>query len=356
MTENTLSWQDFLVRNGARLDPATQTISGFEPAAATVVPGQVPSAFVTPLTDVGLIAISGEDGASFLHTQLTNDVENLSESDVRLAGYCTPRGRLLATMLMWKSDDVIWLQLPRELLPAIQKRLEMFRMRAKAPINNMSDQYAALGVALPPDSNSLSHWFETLPDAPYEKVESQAGTLLRLPDVQGSARFQLVVPVAQAQDIWPVLTADTPAVGAQFWQLSEVRSGIPQVTLSTQEKFVPQMINYEAVGGVNFKKGCFPGQEIVARSQYLGKLKRRMQYAQVAAPSVLAGMEVFSSADPDQPCGMVVNAAPHPDGQHAECLVEIKMASLDEGSVHLGSASGPQLQFLPLPYALPDPD
>lgn len=359
MTENTLSWQDFLVRHGAQLNPATQAIDGFEPAetsAASVAPRQAPAAFVTPLTDVGLIAVSGEEGASFLHTQLTNDVEHLTESDVRLAGYCTPKGRLLATMLIWKSDEAVWLQLPRELQPAIQKRLEMFRMRAKAPIHDLSDQYAVLGVSLPPDSNALTHWFETVPDAPYAKVESPAGTLLRLPDVQGSVRFQIVVPVAQAQEIWPLLTRDLPAVGAGFWQLSEVRSGIPQVTLATQEKFVPQMINYEAVGGVNFKKGCFPGQEIVARSQYLGKLKRRMQHAQVADASAAAGMEVFSSTDPGQPCGMVVNAAPRPDGQGAECLVEIKMAALDEGSVHLGSASGPQLDFLPLPYALPDPD
>src|SRR5690606_25191471 len=108
-------------------------------------------------------------------SQLTNDVEHLSESDVRLAGYCTPKGRLLATMLMWKSDETIWLQLPRELRPAIQKRLEMFRMRAKAPIHDMSDQFAVLGLSLPPETNALTHWFETLPDAPYQKVESDAG-------------------------------------------------------------------------------------------------------------------------------------------------------------------------------------
>jgi folate-binding protein YgfZ len=125
---------------------------------------------------------------------------------------------------------------------------------------------------------------------------------------------------------------------------------VPQVTAATQEQFVPQMINLELLGGVNFKKGCYPGQEIVARSQYLGKLKRRTALASVDNAAARAGDEVYSAADPDQPCGMVVNAAPNGAGG-ADLLVEMKLAALEE-EVHLGSAAGAPLRFLPMPYPL----
>ncbi|MGZ5780366.1 MAG: CAF17-like 4Fe-4S cluster assembly/insertion protein YgfZ, partial [Burkholderiaceae bacterium] len=130
---------------------------------------------------------------------------------------------------------------------------------------------------------------------------------------------------------------------------------IPQVTQATQEKFVPQMINFEVVGGVNFKKGCYPGQEIVARSQYLGKLKRRMMLATITAQEAMPGMDVFSSEDPEQPCGMIVNAERNSENETA-CLVEIKTATLENSSIHLGVAQGPTLRFQALPYALPDPE
>ncbi|MBC7490424.1 MAG: tRNA-modifying protein YgfZ, partial [Glaciimonas sp.] len=138
------------------------------------------------------------------------------------------------------------------------------------------------------------------------------------------------------------------------WRLGQIAAGIAQITLPTQEQFVPQMINYEVVGGINFKKGCYPGQEIVARSQYLGKLKRRTVLANVAAIDIAAATEVFSSADSLQPCGMIINAERlHQDADTSACLVEIKLAALDNGSVHVGSVDGPRLIFLPLPYMMP---
>jgi folate-binding protein YgfZ len=132
--------------------------------------------------------------------------------------------------------------------------------------------------------------------------------------------------------------------------LSAIHAGVPQVSQPTQEQFVPQMINFELIGGVNFRKGCYPGQEIVARSQYLGKLKRRMALATLDNAAARPGDEVFSSADPDQPCGMIVNAAPNGAGG-ADVLVEIKLAAIDSAVRH-GSAGGTALSFLPLPYAL----
>jgi len=148
----------------------------------------------------------------------------------------------------------------------------------------------------------------------------------------------------------PRLRASLALGGNAAWRLASIHAGVPQITQPTQEQFVPQMVNYELLGGVNFKKGCYPGQEIVARSQYLGKLKRRMVLATLADAAARAGDEVYSVADPDQPSGMIVNAAPNGAGG-ADVLVEIKLAAL-EGDVRHASAGGTKLDFLPLPYPI----
>jgi folate-binding protein YgfZ len=340
-------WRQFLAQHGAQFSASDpDEVTGFSRPMADA------ASWIAPLTDLGLIAAAGADAAHFLHNQLTNDVENLGPGEARLAGYCSPKGRLLASLLIWKNADAIVLQLPRALLPAIRKRLQMFVLRSKVTLSDLSTDKVVLGLSGPAVGAALEPWFPLLPDAPYGKTENAAGTLLRLPDALG-ARYQWIAPLAVAKSAWPALAEMLEPLGAAVWRLSEIEAGMPRITPATQEQFVPQMINFEAIGGVNFKKGCYPGQEIVARSQYLGKLKRRMLPATVDTEEVQAGAEVFSSSDLEQPCGMVVNAESRVPGQ-AECLVEIKTAVLEQGTVHLGAASGPVLRFKPLPYSLPD--
>jgi folate-binding protein YgfZ len=343
------TWLQFLTQNSARFQADGIEVLGFDnagPAHAT------PENFVAPLTELGLIAASGEDAANFLHNQLTNDVEHLGPAEVRLAGYCSPKGRLLASFIMWKSGDDVLLQLPREIQPAVQKRLQMFVLRAKAKLADASDASVALGLGGQPAATVLQTWFPILPPAPYAKVESEAGTLIRVADAFGAPRYLWITTSETAQAAWPELSKAVPPAGSHVWRLGDIHAGIPRITQPTQERFVPQMVNYDLVGGVNFKKGCYPGQEIVARSQYLGKLKRRMMLASTDAQDARAGMEVFSAADPEQPCGMVVNA--EPNGGGSDCLVEIKMAALADGDIHLLSADGPVLRFSALPYPLPE--
>jgi folate-binding protein YgfZ len=352
MNEIADTWLDFLKQQGAHVaDSATQEVHHFGDAVM-IAPDL--TNFVAPLTDLGLISVAGEDAAPFLHNQLTNDVAHLGLAEARLAGYCSPKGRLLATLLMWKSPGAVSLQLPRQIQATVQKRLQMFVLRSKAKLVDDTDSYVILGLAGTAVAAAMQQWFAALPAAPYAKVDSDKGTLIRVSDASGAPRYQWITTIDVARNAWPALARVLRPVGTSVWRLSEIRAGIPHITQATQEKFVPQMVNFEAVGGVNFKKGCYPGQEIVARSQYLGKLKRRMMLASAAAIHIQAGMEIFSSADPEQPCGMVVNAeASSPD--QADCLVEIKTASMEHGTIHLGSAGGPALQFRPLPYALPDP-
>lgn len=352
MTEYTTSWLQFLSEHGARVSEGSlPEVLDF----GIVADGAAPQTdFIAPLTNLGLIAASGEEAAKFLHTQLTNDVEHLGLAEARLAGYCSPKGRLLATFQLWKTGDAILLQLPREIQTAVQKRLQMFVLRAKVKLADVTPDHVLLGLAGPQAAKALKEWFPALPAATHAKVDSDAGTLIRVADAAGSPRYQWITTPAQAQQAWPALSKLLQPVGTHVWRQAEIRAGIPQITLATQEQFVPQMINFEIVGGVNFKKGCYPGQEIVARSQYLGKLKRRTLLASVASLEARAGIEVFSPADPDQPCGMIVNAERRAPDQ-MDCLVELKLAAMETGSIHLGSATGPVLQFAPLPYTLPDP-
>ncbi|MCP1573001.1 folate-binding protein YgfZ [Herbaspirillum rubrisubalbicans] len=350
MTPSPSAWRDFLTQQGAQFDAESNDVLGFGPDAPAP---QSLESFMAPLTGLGLIAATGEEAASFLHGQLTNDVQHLDSNAARLAGYCSPKGRLLATLLIWRDAQTIYLQLPRSLQPAIQKRLQMFIMRAKAKLADAGTEYAVLGLVGPAAANALAEWFPVLPAAPYDKLDNSHGSLIRMADAAGSARYQWIAPVDTLTAAWPKLTQHLKPSASLAWRLADIRAGVPGIVAATQEQFVPQMINFELIGGVNFKKGCYPGQEIVARSQYLGKLKRRTMLATIDSAAAQAGQEVFAAADPGQPCGMVVNAEAL-DDSHALALVEMKLAAADD-TVHLGAADGPALHFHALPYELADP-
>lgn len=339
-------WKQFLSDNGAQF--AEQEIAYFTSSDTFT---EWNTGFVTPLLQLGVIAAEGEEAADFLHKQLSNDVNHLGHDMARLAGYCTPKGRLLSTFLLWRETNQIDLQLPQALLPAILKRLRMFILRTRASLRDASDEAVLLGLGGAQAERVLGTWFSELPASPYTTVANESGILIRVADAFGAARYQWRLAHELAQQIWPQLVQHLAPAPGRIWGLAEIEAGVPQIGLATQEKFVPQMINFELIGGVNFKKGCYPGQEIVARSQYLGKLKRRMHAARITgAPVVRAGDEVFSPEDPDQACGMIVNAERMDDGSFA-CLIEMKVALLNSIVRH-ASIDGPVCEFGALPYAL----
>jgi folate-binding protein YgfZ len=339
MSESISSWPGFLASQGASpAEPGSPDLFTF-PA-----PAQLESGFVCALSHLGVISASGEDAASFLHNQLTNDVLGLDGALAHLAGYCSPKGRLLATMLIWKDGGAIRLALPRELLPAILKRLRMFVLRSKVTLEDSSEQIILTGLAAP----ILA--LPGLPLAPLRQSASEGGAAIRLPDAAGLQRCLWAGAAGPAEQLWQ--RAALQPAPAYLWRWTDIMAGQPQVLDATREQFVPQMINYELIGGVNFRKGCYPGQEVVARSQYLGKLKRRMLLAH-ADTGATAGEEVFSDTDPGQHCGMIVNAERGPDGRFA-CRVEIKMELAGSG-IRLRAADGVPLSFAELPYPLAEP-
>ena len=302
------------------------------------------------LADWGVIRAKGDDAAAFLNGQLTQETLKLDVGVARLAGYCSPKGRLLASFVIWRTAaDEILLACSADLLAPTLKRLSMFVLRAKCKLTDASSEIGLWGVALPGLLNETrGDAAQPLPATPYATAAVAGGTAIRLADAAGATRVLWAAP-ADATPPW------APTASADVWNWLEVQSGVPRIVAGTVEAFVPQMVNLELVGGVNFQKGCYPGQEIVARSQYRGTLKRRMVLAE-GASAALAGAEVFAAADPEQPAGQIVLSAslPHPEGgaRHA-ALIEVKRALAEAGELHLGAADGPVVRLRELPYEIP---
>jgi folate-binding protein YgfZ len=298
------------------------------------------------LADWGLIQAVGDDAARFLHGQLTQDVEHLGPADARLAGYCSAKGRLLATFVAWqRAPGDILLATSADVLPAVLKRLSMFVLRSRCRLSDATGGFLIAGLA----GAAATAWLgPAAPSSPWTKTDAGAAQVVRLPDatLDGAAvpRYLWVAPQGTA-------LPELPELSAAAWAWLEVASGVARVVAATSEQFVPQMVNLELVGGVNFQKGCYPGQEVVARSQYRGTLKRRA-FRVLSEQTLQPGQELFHSSDPGQPAGLVVLAASL-EGRHS-ALVELKIAAAQgPGTLHAGSAEGPLLQVEALPYALP---
>lgn len=302
------------------------------------------------LPELGVISVTGDDAANFLQGQLTNEVVKLGCEQLALNGYCTPKGRLLATFRTWRDEQAIHLMLPRELLPGVLKRLSMFVLRAKVKLVDDSAAWNACAILGPGATAWAERTFGVVPGNPGDCVAVGAARLarlhraLRLPE-----RLLMLLPTTQTDPLHAPL-AELPRVpGGVFWW-SEIDAAVPTVFAATQEKFVPQMINFELVGGVSFSKGCYPGQEVVARSQYRGKLRRRMQRAHSEATPV-AGADLFAAGEAE-PVGNVVMAASGPEGGY-DLLFESTLEKA-EAPLRLQSPDGPAVALRALPYEVVD--
>lgn len=299
------------------------------------------------LSDWGVIRARGADAASFLQGQLTQDMVQMAAFESRPAGYCSPKGRLLASFITCRlADDEFLLLCSADLLAPTLRRLSMFVLRAKCKLEDATAEYRLSGVvgASAPTALGVPQLLAVGRALPLD-----GGLLVRLRDVDTAVRHLWLQPAA-------AVAGTLPPLDEEAWRWLEVRSAVPRIVAATVEQFVPQMVNLELVGGVSFSKGCYPGQEIVARSQYRGTLKRRMLPFDVVGEAV-PGQEVFHAGDPSQPAGMVVNSARSPVAAgHSSVLVEIKLAALDGQAVFLGAPDGPALIATALPYALPSPE
>ncbi len=323
------------------LPAPSSSIQHAEPTA----PDYALPAGAAPLDHLGVIALNGPDAASFIHNQLTNDFLLLDAQHARLAAFCSAKGRMQASFIgLQGQSEQLLLVCSRDLLAATLKRLSMFVLRAKVKLHDASAEYALWGL---------------MGSACMALQDSAVWTAAQ---VDGAHVINLYPAQQTRRQLWIAATNNAPPqaplCSAADWALGEVLSGIATISMPVFEAFVPQMLNYESVGGVNFKKGCYPGQEVVARSQFRGTLKRRAYilrtldtWPQAVDALLAAGQELFSALDAEQSCGTVVQSAYAPDGRWL-CIASLQTQAADAGALHAGSPDGPALQVLALPYPL----
>ena len=313
-----------------------------------------PSGLLTP-QHWGLILAEGPDAGAFLQGQLTNDVLLLPEGQARFAGYCSAKGRLLGSFVVLKiSKEKYLLVCHQDLLQAMVKRLSMFVMRAKLKVSDASALYDIRGLL---GETALLACPALKEAAPWQVSQEGATYFVKLHNALNAGtelhRFVWLGLKGEVSSA-AFLNRVYPNITDEAWQLAEVLSGISMVQTATAEAFVPQMLNYESVDGVSFKKGCYPGQEVVARSQFRGTLKRRAFIVSCTAP-MLVGQEIFSSDDSEQACGMISSASKFEplEGQTPEWWgIASLQLSATEHALQLGHAGGPSLLLKSLPYPL----
>lgn len=295
------------------------------------------------LSSLSCFQISGSDSASFLQGQLTNNVNELANNQGQLTSYCTPKGRMLAILYLIKLDldDEYLAILPKEIADSVISRLQMFILRSKVEINPVTDK-AVVGVAAIPKNELETILGQDIPDEDYHLSHYQNNVCLKIP---GSMDRYLYIGQ-------PPKTGDAKVYSDAYWQWLDINSGIPSLTKATQEAFVPQMANMELIDGVSFSKGCYPGQEVVARLHYLGNANRRMFKFECDSEQALnPGDDIYSTGS-EQSIGKIVSTVSDESGHHfGLAVIRIDAVKKNELSVH--STQGSRIKILPLPYTVP---
>lgn len=339
-------WAGFLQTQHAHSDEVG--VSHFADDSATA---ENDVSFLCDLSQLGILRITGDDAETFLQGQLSNDVSVLDGKQSQLSSYCSPKGRILASFRLYRSGDDFYLLIPADTLAATQKRLRMFVLMSKVTIDDVSDELVRMGISGEKANTALKQLSLPTPTAENGLVSKDSIHILAIPSAQ--TRYILIAPIAVAPNIWNSLKEQLPAKGYNHWNLMDIQQGIPSIVAATVDAFVPQMVNLHAIDGVSFSKGCYPGQEIVARMHYLGKLKRRMYRAHVKTDQAPKPGDTLFSADSDsgQGAGQIVMSAALADG-HYEVLAVMQIKAYDESGLHLHNNEGPKLEPRDIPYTV----
>lgn len=337
------AFQQHLREHGARIEAGTVIDFGspeVELASADT------AAVVVALGHLSALRITGADAGVFLHSLSTNDVRGLADDRAQYNGLCNAKGRMLASFLLWHDSDGYRLAVARDLGEALRRKLAIFVLRSRVALEDDTANHALIGLAGPDAVSALERAQLPVPDEPMKVARIAGGCVIRL----DAARFLLSIGAHDAPGLWDRLARTARPAGERIWRRFDIDAGIAWIVAATAEQFVPQMVNFECIGGVNFHKGCYPGQEIVARSQYLGKLKRRMYRAHVEDGILPApGTPLYSPQLPDQSCGTVIDAVTAAGGGY-DLLAVIQTSCAEDGSLRLGRADGSPLHLEPLPY------
>ncbi len=340
-------WQEFLQNSGAEIENNQVTSFGNPIREQRMVHTGL---IICDLSHQGLISVEGDDAADFLQGQLTNDIRNVSEQHSQLSAYCTHKGRMLANFRIFKRGDAFFLRLPLSVLETAIKRISMFVLMSKVIIKDSSLNLIKIGVSGP---KANVHLNEILGNTPQEVDGTiQANGLTVIMCAGPHPRYEIIGEFDDVKKIWQQLDVHAGPVGAGPWESLDIQAGIPTIYPETSEAFVPQMTNMQVINGVSFKKGCYTGQEVVARMQYLGTLKRRMFKIQVNSDTPVSPGDKLFSADSSsgQGTGQIVSAQISPDGGYS-ALAVINISDAESGALKLHDSSGPDILIESLPYS-----
>lgn len=334
-------WRAFLESRGAAVGDQSRDGQGRgEPDCALV-----------DLSHLGLIVIGGADATDFLQGQLSNDVRELSASHTQLSSHCSAKGRMLANFRVLRLEERFLLVLPHAQLEPLIKRLRMFVLRSQVTLEDASDRLVCFGVIGRCADAALGALFGGLPIDENAMAHAEDCALIR---VAGTPpRYLFIGPPEQAKSVWTAAAEQATEANPNLWALHDIRAGLPVILPETSDTFVPQMTNMQLIDGVSFNKGCYNGQEVVARMQYLGKLKRRMYVAEVDAEHTPRPGDELSvpGSRSEQTPGRVLDARSTAPGRW-ELLVVVEIDAAEGGEVKL-TEGGPTLRLKAPPYGFP---
>ena len=339
------TWKEFLINNGAEFEGET-LISFGNPDRERRIPQQ--GNILCDLSHTGLISVHGSDAESFLQNQLSNDLKEVTESHSQLSSYNTHKGRMISTLRLLKRGDTYYLELSQSLIEVLLKKLRMFVMMAKVTLDDVSSSLIHFGYTGPQADSLLGDAIGNIPKNPNDSVQYKTLSITRL---NGELpRFEILGELNDARTLWETLDVKAAAVSCDAWRYLNIVAGIPIITEENSTDWVPQMLNFELIDGISFTKGCYPGQEIVARLNYLGQTKRRTYRLSVETdqlPNI--GDTITASTDDgkESDAGKVLNAVINPDG-NVEMLAVLKSATIEQAL----SIQGANISVLELPYSL----
>jgi folate-binding protein YgfZ len=338
-------WKKFILKSGGRITDGT--VDSFGDAGAELR-ASVDAGIISDLSQFGLIAVRGADARSFLQGQLTSDLDSVDEWRSQLGAWCSPKGRVLVLFRVMERKDAILLKLPASLVEPTLERLRMYVLRAQVELEDVSDHFVRLGVSGEAAAGILDGCFGETPTSPGQVTAADDSLLVRLSGE--TPRYEVICGVDKARQCWQNAVRPLTPAGAAPWSLLGILAGIPEVYVA--DEFLPQMLNLDALDAVSFNKGCYVGQEIVARTQHLGRLKRRLYRLRVDtddAPATGASLYEAGFAQTAEAAGQLINVCLHPDGGSA-ALAVIRIDAVGKTALRLGAVDGPAVEILPLPY------
>lgn len=342
-----IEWEKFILSINGELDNNTVKTFGSSYAEEQSAYSNL---VLADLSHYSLIEANGDDVVDFMQGQFTHDIKLVSDSASQLSAYCNPKGRILANFRIFKRDNHYFLRLPSDVTEATLKRLRMFIMRSKVELIDKSDELSRIGIAGAKATEKLSSIFKNLPKNIDESSTENELTIIHLPGTLPC--YEVHGPVENIRNLWKTLQTDALPIGQNSWNLLAIRAAIPEIVAETVEAFVPQMVNLQAINSLSFTKGCYPGQEVVARMHYLGKLKRHLYIASVDGEILpTPGQAVMTGNEDEQKVGQIVTASWSND-KKIEFLAVLQIEKAENETLHIDSSTGPTIQLIDLPYSI----